>query len=209
MLNKENYVPWSSRLLRYAKSKPNGKLIYNFIMNGPYVRQKIPKPGDPDREVPVAETFHKQADEELTEKEVKQMEVDDQDIQTILMGLPEDIYVVVDSCGVFHPDHPSHITYMQQPLPNNNYIPQPLFNQNYMQQPMINPEDIFDPTTAMNMALILMSKAFKLNYSTRTNNNQGISSNPHNRQIAQSGMNMDQDKHMQMVGGNGGNQFRQ
>ncbi|GJW99162.1 hypothetical protein Tco_0180970 [Tanacetum coccineum] len=25
MLNKDNYVPWSSRLLRYAKSKPNGK----------------------------------------------------------------------------------------------------------------------------------------------------------------------------------------
>ncbi|GKB41660.1 hypothetical protein Tco_0886602 [Tanacetum coccineum] len=36
MLNKENYVPWSSRLLRYAKSRPNGKLIYNSIMNGPY-----------------------------------------------------------------------------------------------------------------------------------------------------------------------------
>ncbi|GJT45952.1 hypothetical protein Tco_0954667 [Tanacetum coccineum] len=39
MLNKENYVPWSSRLLRYAKSRPNGKLIYNSIMNGPYVRE--------------------------------------------------------------------------------------------------------------------------------------------------------------------------
>ncbi|GJR57182.1 hypothetical protein Tco_1499344 [Tanacetum coccineum] len=33
MLNKENYVPWSSRLLHYAKSKPNGKLTYNSIMN--------------------------------------------------------------------------------------------------------------------------------------------------------------------------------
>nr|GEV02667.1 hypothetical protein [Tanacetum cinerariifolium] len=38
------------------------------------------------------------------------------------------------------------------------------FNQNYMQQPMLNPEDIIDLTTAMNMALALMSKAFKLNY---------------------------------------------
>ncbi|GJY03768.1 retrovirus-related pol polyprotein from transposon TNT 1-94 [Tanacetum coccineum] len=34
MLNKGNYVPWSSHLLRYAKSRPNGKLIYNSIMNG-------------------------------------------------------------------------------------------------------------------------------------------------------------------------------
>ncbi|GKD67010.1 hypothetical protein Tco_1309118 [Tanacetum coccineum] len=71
-----------------------------------------------------------------------------------------------------------------------------------MQQPMINPEDIFDPTTAMNMALVLMAKAFKLNYSTPTNNNQIISSNPCNRQIAQPGINMRQDRQMQMVGGN-------
>nr|GEW44643.1 hypothetical protein [Tanacetum cinerariifolium] len=74
---------------------------------------------------------------------------------------------------------------------------------------MPNPEDITDPTTAMNMALALMAKAFKLNYSTPTNNNQRISSNPRNRQIAQPGMNMGQDTHMQMVGGNGENQFRQ
>nr|GFD25602.1 hypothetical protein [Tanacetum cinerariifolium] len=43
------------------------------------------------------------------------------------------------------------------------------------------PKDITDPTTAMNMALALMAKAFKLNYSTPTNNNQRISSNPRNR----------------------------
>nr|GFC72216.1 hypothetical protein [Tanacetum cinerariifolium] len=54
-----------------------------------------------------------------------------------------------------------------------------------------------------------MAKAFKLNYSTPTNNNQRISSNPRNRQIAQPGMNMGQDRQMQVVGGNGGNQFRQ
>nr|GEY79373.1 hypothetical protein [Tanacetum cinerariifolium] len=62
-----------------------------------------------------------------------------------------------------------------------------LLNQNYLQQPMPNPEDITDPTTTMNMALSLMAKAFKLNYSTPTNNNQRISSNPRNRQIAQPG----------------------
>nr|GEY62706.1 hypothetical protein [Tanacetum cinerariifolium] len=111
---------------------------------------------------------------------------------------------------VFHQDQPSSTTYMQQPLPNiNNYNPQSSFNQNYMQQLMPNPEDITDPTTTMNMALVLMSKAFKLNYSTPTNNNQRTSSNPHNRQIAQPGMDMGQDRQMQMVGGNGGNQFRQ
>ncbi|GJV88010.1 retrovirus-related pol polyprotein from transposon TNT 1-94 [Tanacetum coccineum] len=322
MLNKENYVPWSSCLLRYAKSRPNGKLIHNSIMNGPYVRRMILEPGDPARTVLVPETFHEQTNDELTEAKIKQMEADDHAIQTILLGLPEDIYVVVDSCEtaqeiwlrvqqmmkgsdigiqekkaklfnenkhfpekiasnlkflnnlqpewsrhvtivhqtkdlhtadytqlydflkynqkevdelraerlaktqdplalmansnnsfkypVFHPDLPSSSTYIQQPLPNNNnYIPQPSFNQNYMQQPMPNLEDITDPTAAMNTTLALMAKAFKLNYSTPTNNNQRISSNPRNRQIAQPGMNLGQDNQMQMVGGNGGNQFRQ
>nr|GFD01606.1 hypothetical protein [Tanacetum cinerariifolium] len=61
----------------------------------------------------------------------------------------------------------------------------------------------------MNMALALMAKALKLNYLTPTNNNQRISSNPRNRQIAQPGMNMGQDRQMQMIGGNSGNRFRQ
>ncbi|GKC08118.1 hypothetical protein Tco_0999728, partial [Tanacetum coccineum] len=98
MLNKDNYVPWSFPLLRYAKSKPNGKLIYNSIMHVPYVRRMIPEPGDPDRDVLVAGTFHEQTNDELTDKEVKQMEADDQAIQTILIGLPKDIYADVDSC---------------------------------------------------------------------------------------------------------------
>ncbi|GJY17965.1 hypothetical protein Tco_0389456 [Tanacetum coccineum] len=98
MLNKENYIPRSSLLLRYAKSRPNGKLIYNSIMNGPYVRQMIPEPGDADREVPVNPTYHEQTDDELSGKELKQIEADDQAIQAFLLDLPKDIYTVVDSC---------------------------------------------------------------------------------------------------------------
>nr|GEV92907.1 ribonuclease H-like domain-containing protein [Tanacetum cinerariifolium] len=232
MLNKENYVPWSSRLLRYAKSRPNGKLIHNSILNGPYVRRMIPEPGDANRKD-----------------------------TTILLGLPEDIYAAVDSYETaqdiwLRPEWSRHVTIVHQtkdlhttdytqlydflkynqkevdelkaerlaktqdPLAliansNNPYaFPAPhqdqsSFNQNYLQQLMPNPEDIIDPTTEINMALALMAKAFKLNYSSPTNNNQRISSNPHNRQIAQPGMNMGQDRQMQMVGGNGGNQFRQ
>nr|GEW41688.1 integrase, catalytic region, zinc finger, CCHC-type, peptidase aspartic, catalytic [Tanacetum cinerariifolium] len=289
MLNKENYVPWSSRLLRYAISRPNGKLIHNFIINGPYVRRMIPELAD------------------------------DQAIQTILFGLPKDIYAAVDSCetaqeiwlhvqqmmkgsdigiqkkkdklfnewerftstdgesieSYYHhflklindlkrnkhfpekiasnlkflnnlqPEWSRHVTIVHQtkdlhtsdytqlydflkynqkevddlkaerlartqdPLAlmatsNNPYTflvlhqDQPLFNQNYKQQPIPNPKDITDPTNAMNMALALMAKAFKLTYSTPTNNNQRISSNPRNRQIAQPGINMGQDRQMQM-----------
>nr|GEZ55849.1 hypothetical protein [Tanacetum cinerariifolium] len=177
MLNKENYVSWLSRLLCYAKSRPNGKLIHNSIINGPYVRRLIPEPGDANREVTVTETFHVQTDDELTDKELKQIEADDQAIQTILLGLPEDIYVVVDR--------------------EEGQVVQRM-GKNYMQQPTPNPEDITDPTTAMNMALALMAKAFKLNYSTPTNNNPRISSNPRNRQIAQPGMNKGQDRQIQM-----------
>nr|GEU47711.1 hypothetical protein [Tanacetum cinerariifolium] len=166
-----------------------------------------------------------QTDDELIEKELKQIEADDQAIQTILLGLPEDIYAAVDSCetaqkiwlrtkDLHTADYTKlydflkynqkevdelkaeRLTKIQDPLAlmansNNPYAfpaphqDQPSFNQNYIQQPMPNHEDITDPKTAMNMALALMAKAFKLNYSTPTNNNQRISSNPRNRQIAQ------------------------
>nr|GEV96130.1 hypothetical protein [Tanacetum cinerariifolium] len=345
MLNKENYVPWSSRLLRYAKSRPNGKLIHNSILNGPYVRKMIPEPGDTNREITTIllglpkdiyaavdscettqeiwlrvqqmmkgfdigiqekkaklfnewESTHKlverarrlscfgngvdpflrrsNTDDELTKKELKQIEADDQAIQTILLGLPEDIYADVDSCetaqeiwlrvqqimkgsdiGIqeknaklfnewerftfneeeliesYYHQWSRHVTIVHQtkdlhtadytqlydfmkynlkeidelkakrlaktqdPLAlmansNNPYVfsaphqDQPSFNQNFMQQPMPNPEDITDLTTAMNMALALMSKAFKINYSTPTNTNHQTHATTrlHNRNVS-------------------------
>ncbi|GJW49498.1 hypothetical protein Tco_0090849 [Tanacetum coccineum] len=63
----------------------------------PMLRRAIRK-GDANREVPVNETFHEQTDDERTKKELKQVEADDQAIQTILLGLPEDIYAAVDNC---------------------------------------------------------------------------------------------------------------
>nr|GEZ86478.1 hypothetical protein [Tanacetum cinerariifolium] len=35
---------------KYAKSRPNGKLIHNSILNGPYVRRMIAEPGDGERD---------------------------------------------------------------------------------------------------------------------------------------------------------------
>nr|GFC87078.1 hypothetical protein [Tanacetum cinerariifolium] len=52
----------------------------------------IPEPGDAEHDVNVNETFHEQTDNKLLERELKQIEADDQAIQTILLGLPEDIY---------------------------------------------------------------------------------------------------------------------
>nr|GEY61211.1 hypothetical protein [Tanacetum cinerariifolium] len=141
----------------------------------------IHEPGDPDREVLVVETFHERTDDELTEKEVKQMEVDDRASQTILIGIPEYIYVVVDSCETAQ----EIWLHIQQMMKGSDIGIQ---------------EKRLNPTTVMNMSLILMAKEFKLNYSTQTNNNQRISSNPRNRQIAQLGMNLGQERQMQMVG---------
>nr|GEU69542.1 Gag-Pol polyprotein [Tanacetum cinerariifolium] len=222
----------------------------------------IPEPGDANREITVTETFHLQTDDELSDKELKQIEADNQAIQTILLGLSEDIYAAVDSYetaqeiwlrvqqmmkgsdigiheknaklfnewerftsneGELIESYYHHFLKLMNDLKRNKHFPKKIatdytqlydflkYNQkeNYLQQPMTNPEDITDPITAMNMALALMAKAFKLNYSTPTNNNQRISSNPRNRQIAQPGINIGQDRQMQMVGGNGRNQFRQ
>nr|GFA90257.1 ribonuclease H-like domain-containing protein [Tanacetum cinerariifolium] len=113
MLNKENYVPWSSRILRYAKSRPNRKLIHNSILNGPYVRRMIPEPGDVNRDV--------------------------------------------------NPEWSRHVTIVHQT--------KDLHTADYTQ--------LYD----------------FLKYNQK--------------EIAQSGMNMGQDRKIQMVGGNGGSQFRQ
>nr|GEV94678.1 hypothetical protein [Tanacetum cinerariifolium] len=58
----------------------------------------ISTPGEPDLPVPVPESFHEQTDKELTENDIKRMDADDQAIQTILLGLLEDVYAAVDSC---------------------------------------------------------------------------------------------------------------
>nr|GEW89859.1 reverse transcriptase domain-containing protein [Tanacetum cinerariifolium] len=165
------------------------------------------KPQTLEEAITITQRLIKPTDDELTEKELKQIEVDDQAIQTILLSLPKDIYAAVNSCETAQEICQNGVDMLPlfirqrtctQLITLNCMISkiqsegvlnqdQPSFNQNYIQQPMPNPEDIINPTTAMNMALTLMAKAFKLNYSTPTNNNQRISSNTRNRQIAQPG----------------------
>nr|GFB14309.1 hypothetical protein [Tanacetum cinerariifolium] len=200
----------------------------------------ILEPGAANREITVTETLHLQTDDELSEKELKQIEADDQAIQTILLSLPEDIYEkkaklfnewerFTSNEGESIESYYHHFLKLMNDLKRNKHFPEKIASnlkflnnlqpewsrhvtivhqtkdlhtadytqlydflkykqkENYLQQPMPNPEDITDPITAMNMALALMAKAFKLNYSTPTNNNQRISSNSRNKQIAQPG----------------------
>ncbi|GJR71376.1 hypothetical protein Tco_0083741 [Tanacetum coccineum] len=73
---------------------------------------------------------------------------------------------------------------------------------------MQNPKDISNPTTALDMELELMAKAFQLNNTTPTNNNQRSSSNPCYSQIAQLGhlvgQNVVQNQGIQNVGNQNG-----
>nr|GFA01765.1 hypothetical protein [Tanacetum cinerariifolium] len=73
-------------------------MIVDSIENEPYVRRMIATPREPDLPVPVPESLHEQTDEELTENDIKLMDANDQAIQTIFLGLPEDVYGAVDSC---------------------------------------------------------------------------------------------------------------
>nr|GEW92329.1 Gag-Pol polyprotein [Tanacetum cinerariifolium] len=62
----------------------------------------IPEPGDANREMTITETFYLQTDNELSDKELKQIEADDQAIHTILLGLPEDIYAAEKKAMLFN-----------------------------------------------------------------------------------------------------------
>nr|GFA87158.1 hypothetical protein [Tanacetum cinerariifolium] len=128
----------------------------------------------------------------------------DQEYNELLQPIPEpqpvpqnDNEVISEVTGVEqggktveqHPANFKETRALYESLYQNLAVEVEKVNSNYLQQPMPNPEYITDLTIAMNMALTLMAKAFKLNYLTPTNNNQRISSNPRNMQIAQPGQN--------------------
>nr|GFA89890.1 hypothetical protein [Tanacetum cinerariifolium] len=83
-----------------SQDTPNVRMIVDSIENGPCVRRMISTLGVPDLPVPVPESFHEQTEEELTHNDIKWMDTDDQDIQTILLGLLEDVYAAIDSCEI-------------------------------------------------------------------------------------------------------------
>ncbi|GJR59901.1 hypothetical protein Tco_1502063 [Tanacetum coccineum] len=199
MLNKENYALWSSRLLHYAKSRPNGKLIYNSIMNGTYVRRMIPEPAD------------------------------DQAIQTILLGLPEDIHAAVDSCETAQEiwftstDGDSIESYYHRFLKlmidfkRNKHFSEKISSNlkflNNLQPEWSRHVTIVHQTKDLHIADYTQLYDF-LKYNQKEIDDLRVerlarTHDPLALMISQPGMNMGQDRQMQMVGGNGGNQFRQ
>nr|GEW33835.1 retrovirus-related Pol polyprotein from transposon TNT 1-94 [Tanacetum cinerariifolium] len=209
MLNKENYIRWSSRLLRYAKSRPNEKLIYNSITNGPYVRRMIPEPSDQNRKVLVNETFHEQTYYKFTKKELKHVEFDDQAIQTILLGLPEDIYAAVDSCETAQEiwftstnrelieSYYHRFSKLMNDFKRNKHFPEKIANYTQFYDFLKYNQKEVDDLRAERLAKTHDPLALMAN-----------SNNTFNYPV----FHQDQpssNRQMQMVGGNGGNQFRE
>nr|GEX31502.1 hypothetical protein [Tanacetum cinerariifolium] len=153
MLNKENYVSWSSRLLWYAKNRPNGKLIHNSILNGPYEKKaKLFNEWErfTSNEEESIESYYHQWSQHVTivhqTKDLhtadytqlydflkyNQKEVDEVKLER-LAKIQDPLALMANSNNPY-----------ASPAPHQDLSP---FNQNYMQQPMANPEDITDPTT--------------------------------------------------------------
>ncbi|GJY07235.1 retrovirus-related pol polyprotein from transposon TNT 1-94 [Tanacetum coccineum] len=225
MLNKENYVTWPSRLLRYAKRRPNGKLIYNSIINGPYVEANdqaiqtilLCLPEDIYASVDICETA-----QEIWLRVQQMMKGSDIGIQEKKAKLFNEWERFTSTNGESIESYYHRFSKLMNDFKRNKHFLEKIANYTqlydflkYNQKEvddlkaerhakthdllelMTNSNNPFNyqvfhqdqpspnPTTVMNMELVLMAKAFKLNYSTPTNNNQRISSNPRNRQIAQ------------------------
>nr|GEY64395.1 Gag-Pol polyprotein [Tanacetum cinerariifolium] len=203
--------------------------------------------GDANRKITVTETFYVKTNDELSEKELKQIEADDQAIQTILLDLPEDIYAAVDSCetaqeiwlrvqqimkgsdigiqekkaklfnewerftsneGESIESYYHHFLKLMNDLKRNKHFPEKIAsNLKFLNN--------LQPEWSRHVTIVHQTKDLHTTYYTQLydflkyNQIERISSNPRNMQIAQPGMNMGQDRQMQMVRGYGENQFRQ
>ncbi|GJX60868.1 hypothetical protein Tco_0292258 [Tanacetum coccineum] len=150
----------------------------------------IPEPGDANHAVSVNETFHEQIDDELTEKELKQVEADDQAIQTILLGLPEDIYAAVDSCETAQEIY-RHVTIVHQTKDLHTADYTQLYD--FLKYNQKEVDDLrAEQLAKTHDPLALMANSI----------------NPFNYHVFHQDL-PSLNRQMQMVGGNGGNQIRQ
>ncbi|GJZ22009.1 hypothetical protein Tco_0559048 [Tanacetum coccineum] len=92
MLDKTNYSSWASRMLLYIKGKPNGKLLVDSILNGPFQYGTIVEPGT--KTTPA--TIKAQTYTDLADKEKLRESVDITATNIVLQGLPQDIYNLVN-----------------------------------------------------------------------------------------------------------------
>ncbi|GJS58470.1 hypothetical protein Tco_0653254 [Tanacetum coccineum] len=91
MLERRSYIPWASRFRRYLNRKRgNQKFLNHSIDVGPYQFKTIQP--DTNRD-PRPET-----EDDLTGDALKQYKADIEEMDLILISIPNDIYNYVDSC---------------------------------------------------------------------------------------------------------------
>nr|GEX02283.1 hypothetical protein [Tanacetum cinerariifolium] len=142
---------------------------------------------------------------DLSDTEKAQVAADDMAIHLVLLGLPYDVFVTVDALESAYEvyneiktqmegnDYQQQIPQIQQPSPNpqqQHFNQQPLKNNN---ENFFTDNQMFIPDTAnmnsadsMNHMMAFLAKAFQRYYTTPTNNNKRIYSNPSIRAASQS-----------------------
>nr|GEY72378.1 hypothetical protein [Tanacetum cinerariifolium] len=90
MLKRGSWVPWASRFRRYLNQKREAqKFLNRSIDKGPHVIKKI----QPDLDHPERD----ETEDDLTGDNLKQYEADIEEMNLILIFIPNDIYNYVDS----------------------------------------------------------------------------------------------------------------
>ncbi|GJT23713.1 hypothetical protein Tco_0893650, partial [Tanacetum coccineum] len=100
MLDKSNYSSWASRMLLYIKGKPNGKLLIDFVLNGPFQFGTVLEPETENTPA----TVRPQTYTNLTDEKKLRESVNITATNIVLQGLPQDIYNLVN-----HNEHAKQI----------------------------------------------------------------------------------------------------
>ncbi|GJU61210.1 hypothetical protein Tco_1243045 [Tanacetum coccineum] len=95
MLVKGSYIPWASRFMRYIDGKNEyGRLIKESILKGPLELKMIRDPGNPN-----GTSYDRlQTVDDLDDTNKKCFEANIDAKNDILLGIPNEIYNIVDAC---------------------------------------------------------------------------------------------------------------
>jgi hypothetical protein len=98
MLEKGGYLPWTSRMLRYIKTKTGGNLMIKSIEKGPFQPRQVQIEGNPNSTPPTQPFVRVQTEADYTDEDKTQIKADDMAMHLIQLGLPREIFAAVDSC---------------------------------------------------------------------------------------------------------------
>ncbi|GJS58913.1 hypothetical protein Tco_0653697 [Tanacetum coccineum] len=180
------------KLRATSKNRATASLYADVITQPPPSISHINRPSTltQSRQLPYLSSFQvtHHFHQYLSDIEKAQVAADDMAIQLVFLGSQNDVFVTVDALeSAYEIQQPSPIPQQQQ---QQHLNPQPLMNNN---ENFFTDNQMFIPDTAnmnsadsINHMMAFLAKAFQRYYTTPTNNNQIISSNPSIRAAGQS-----------------------